>query len=74
MQTRFSNNDAVYKTFLEILNMYRKGNKLITEVYKEVTSKHLFCLVSFSCCSVPFFLVRSASALRRYHTCLLQFH
>jgi paired amphipathic helix protein Sin3a len=38
LQTRFSNNDTVYKTFLEILNMYRKGNKMITDVYKEVSS------------------------------------
>ena len=35
-QTRFSNDERVYKAFLEILNMYRKGQKTITNVYEEV--------------------------------------
>lgn len=36
LQTRFQHDDNVYKSFLEILNMYRKEHKSITEVYQEV--------------------------------------
>ena len=36
MQTRFQGDDHVYKSFLDILNMYRKENKSIDEVYDEV--------------------------------------
>lgn len=36
MQTRFSTDEKVYKAFLEILNMYRKGMKTINNVYEEV--------------------------------------
>eukprot|EP00882_Tetradesmus_deserticola_P013929 GHRQ01014796.1.p4 GENE.GHRQ01014796.1~~GHRQ01014796.1.p4 ORF type:complete len:108 (+),score=40.61 GHRQ01014796.1:940-1263(+) len=36
MQTRFASDERVYKAFLEILNMYRKGQKTITNVYDEV--------------------------------------
>jgi hypothetical protein len=36
MQSRFANDERVYKAFLEILNMYRKGQKSITQVYDEV--------------------------------------
>lgn len=36
LQTRFQGDDHVYKSFLDILNMYRKENKSITEVYQEV--------------------------------------
>ena len=32
----FQNNERVYKAFLEILNMYRKEEKSISEVYEEV--------------------------------------
>lgn len=32
IKTRFSDDERVYKAFLEILNMYRKGQKTITEV------------------------------------------
>jgi paired amphipathic helix protein Sin3a len=38
IKTRFQHNELVYKSFLEILNMYRKDNKDITEVYNEVMS------------------------------------
>lgn len=38
LQTRFQHDDNVYKSFLEILNMYRKEHKSITEVYQEVPS------------------------------------
>jgi len=38
MQNRFQGNDRVYKTFLDILNMYRKELKPITAVYQEVRS------------------------------------
>ncbi|KAK9865821.1 hypothetical protein WJX84_003538 [Apatococcus fuscideae] len=36
IKTRFANDERVYKAFLEILNMYRKGQKNITNVYEEV--------------------------------------
>lgn len=36
MQTRFEGDNHVYKSFLEILNLYRKENKSISEVYREV--------------------------------------
>ncbi|KAF5839292.1 hypothetical protein DUNSADRAFT_1165 [Dunaliella salina] len=36
IKTRFSNDERVYKAFLEILNMYRKGQKTISQVYDEV--------------------------------------
>ncbi|RAL40892.1 hypothetical protein DM860_008590 [Cuscuta australis] len=36
IKKRFQDEDHVYKSFLDILNMYRKDNKSITEVYKEV--------------------------------------
>ncbi|KDD75246.1 hypothetical protein H632_c788p1, partial [Helicosporidium sp. ATCC 50920] len=36
IKTRFANDERVYKAFLEILNMYRKGMKNIASVYEEV--------------------------------------
>eukprot|EP00268_Persea_americana_P032753 TRINITY_DN322_c0_g1_i5.p1 TRINITY_DN322_c0_g1~~TRINITY_DN322_c0_g1_i5.p1 ORF type:complete len:1449 (+),score=328.48 TRINITY_DN322_c0_g1_i5:313-4659(+) len=36
IKTRFQDNEHVYKSFLDILNMYRKDNKSINEVYQEV--------------------------------------
>ncbi|KAL1218966.1 Paired amphipathic helix protein Sin3-like 3 [Cardamine amara subsp. amara] len=36
IKTRFQGDDRVYKSFLDILNMYRKDSKSITEVYQEV--------------------------------------
>jgi paired amphipathic helix protein Sin3a len=38
IKARFQTNEQVYKSFLEILNMYRKGSKNITEVYQEVAT------------------------------------
>lgn len=38
IKTRFQGDDHVYKSFLDILNMYRKENKSITEVYEEVAA------------------------------------
>nr|AAN74748.1 hypothetical protein [Marchantia polymorpha] len=38
VKTRFSADEHVYKAFLEILNMYRKGNKPISEMYQEVAT------------------------------------
>ena len=35
---RFAHDERVYKAFLEILNMYRKGQKTINQVYEEVQS------------------------------------
>ncbi|KAI3474840.1 hypothetical protein Pfo_030151 [Paulownia fortunei] len=37
-QNVFQNDDHVYKSFLDILNMYRKEHKGITEVYQEVAA------------------------------------
>lgn len=36
IKTRFQNDEQVYKNFLDILNMYRQGNKSIDVVYGEV--------------------------------------
>jgi len=36
IKTRFYSDERVYKAFLEILNMYRKGQKTISQVYEEV--------------------------------------
>ncbi|MCE2055418.1 hypothetical protein HAX54_042548 [Datura stramonium] len=36
IKKRFQNDDHVYKSFLDILNMYRKEHKEINEVYQEV--------------------------------------
>ncbi|ERN01712.1 hypothetical protein AMTRI_Chr10g229680 [Amborella trichopoda] len=36
IKTRFQYDEQVYKSFLEILNLYRKRNKSINEVYQEV--------------------------------------
>ncbi|GLU03025.1 hypothetical protein SLE2022_202450 [Rubroshorea leprosula] len=38
IKTRFQGDDRVYKSFLDILNMYRKENKSISEVYQEVAT------------------------------------
>ncbi|XP_047320078.1 paired amphipathic helix protein Sin3-like 4 [Impatiens glandulifera] len=36
IKARFEGDDHVYKSFLDVLNMYRNDNKSITEVYQEV--------------------------------------
>ena len=41
VQTRFATDERVYKAFLEILNMYRKGQKTISNVYEEVGPRPL---------------------------------
>ncbi|URD83882.1 Paired amphipathic helix protein [Musa troglodytarum] len=38
IKNRFQNDDHVYKTFLDILNMYRREDKSIHEVYQEVAA------------------------------------
>ncbi|KAJ0229578.1 Paired amphipathic helix protein Sin3-like 2 [Hirschfeldia incana] len=38
IKKRFQHSEDVYKSFLEILNMYRKDDKDITEVYNEVST------------------------------------
>ncbi|KAJ4912071.1 Paired amphipathic helix protein Sin3-like 2 [Raphanus sativus] len=38
IKRRFQHSEDVYKSFLEILNMYRKDDKDITEVYNEVST------------------------------------
>ncbi|XP_044489130.1 paired amphipathic helix protein Sin3-like 4 isoform X2 [Mangifera indica] len=65
IKTRFQGDDHVYKSFLDILNMYRKENKLITEVYQEVASlfqDHPDLLVEFT----HFLPDSSASASTQY--------
>ena len=37
-QTRFIADERVYKSFLEILNLYRKGQKSIKQVYSQVST------------------------------------
>lgn len=36
LQDRFENDEYVYKKFIDILNMYRRGNMQIQDVYEEV--------------------------------------
>ncbi|XP_010532951.1 PREDICTED: paired amphipathic helix protein Sin3-like 3 isoform X2 [Tarenaya hassleriana] len=51
IKTRFQGDDRVYRSFLDILNMYRKENKSITEVYQEVATlfrDHHDLLVEFT--------------------------
>ncbi|KAL3501265.1 hypothetical protein ACH5RR_035714 [Cinchona calisaya] len=51
IKTRFQGDDQLYKSFLDILNMYRKENKKITEVYEEVAAlfrDHSDLLVEFT--------------------------
>ena len=43
LQIRFASDERVYKAFLEILNMYRKGTKTIGNVYEEVRRDHANC-------------------------------
>ncbi|XP_020097203.1 paired amphipathic helix protein Sin3-like 4 [Ananas comosus] len=38
IKNRFQNDDHVYKSFLDVLYMYRKDNKSIHEVYQEVAT------------------------------------
>ncbi|XP_064952006.1 paired amphipathic helix protein Sin3-like 3 [Musa acuminata AAA Group] len=38
IKSRFQNDEHVYKSFLDILNMYRRENKPIREVYEEVAA------------------------------------
>ncbi|XP_051117485.1 paired amphipathic helix protein Sin3-like 2 isoform X2 [Andrographis paniculata] len=38
IKKRFQNDDRVYKSFLDILNMYREEHKSITEVFQEVAT------------------------------------
>ncbi|KZV47993.1 hypothetical protein F511_32684 [Dorcoceras hygrometricum] len=51
IKARFQGDDHVYKAFLDILNMYKKDNKSITEVYQEVSvlfRGHADLLVEFT--------------------------
>ncbi|KAI3452783.1 hypothetical protein Pfo_009446 [Paulownia fortunei] len=51
IKTKFQGDDHVYNAFLDILNMYRKDNKSITEVYQEVSvlfQDHADLLVEFT--------------------------
>jgi paired amphipathic helix protein Sin3a len=62
----FSNDERVYKAFLEILNQYRKGQKTIQSVYEEVAllfRNHADLLNEFS-----YFLPDAAPAQQRRQT------
>ena len=48
LQTQFATDERVYKAFLEILNMYRKGQKNISNVYDEVCNSRQLCLILLS--------------------------
>ena len=48
-QTRFIADERVYKSFLEILNLYRKGQKSIKQVYSQVSTSP----TSRTCSSSP---------------------
>ncbi|XP_051122628.1 paired amphipathic helix protein Sin3-like 5 [Andrographis paniculata] len=51
IKARFQGHDHIYKSFLEILNMYRRDNKSISEVYQEVEvlfREHHDLLVEFT--------------------------
>ncbi|CAH8362543.1 unnamed protein product [Eruca vesicaria subsp. sativa] len=37
IKARFGSDDRAYKKFLDILNMYRKQSKSISDLYQEVT-------------------------------------
>ncbi|CAN1852663.1 Paired amphipathic helix protein Sin3-like 4 [Linum perenne] len=65
IKTRFEGDDHVYKAFLDILNMYRKENKSIREVYQEVAAlfkDHHDLLVEFA----HFLPYKSPSAATHY--------
>ena len=53
-QFRFQHDETVYKAFLEILNMYRKGSKSISEVYKEVCCIYFTIVLCSIKCSTRF--------------------
>ena len=46
LQKRFQSDEHVYKSFLDILNMYRKEHKDINAVYDEV--KHIILVILLS--------------------------
>jgi histone deacetylase complex regulatory component SIN3 len=52
IKDRFKNDEHVYKNFLEILNQYRKSQKVIGEVYNQVLS-------ACSCIARPFLALLS---------------
>ncbi|KAG1680591.1 hypothetical protein FOA52_015039 [Chlamydomonas sp. UWO 241] len=62
IKQRFASDDRVYKAFLEILNMYRKGHKSIHVVYNEVAllfKQHIDLLEEFT------FFLPDAQAVHR---------
>lgn len=59
-QARFQDDDHVYKSFLDILNMYRKENKAINDVYQEVC---VFVIVG-QICKVCLFFFSISSSMR----------
>jgi hypothetical protein len=44
IKDRFKSDELVYKNFLEILNQYRKSQKVIGEVYNQVSSTNFLNL------------------------------
>jgi hypothetical protein len=58
LQKRFQNDEHVYKSFLDILNMYRKEHKEIGEVYSEVICLVLYTFSTLSFFSLNFFWLK----------------
>lgn len=86
LQARFENDEQVYKSFLNILNMYRKGSKSIHEVYEEVCTMntinnfttttiyfyHMDVIVSNFFCRYLFYSIDIKICLMSSHTfCLI---
>ncbi|PWA44006.1 SIN3-like 2 [Artemisia annua] len=70
IKKRFQNDDHVYKSFLDILNMYRKEHKGINEVYQEVATlfdNHPDLLDEFTR-----FLPDASAAASAHHASLLR--
>jgi len=75
LQTRFATDERVYKAFLEILNMYRKGQKNISNVYDEVRCMHLCTAAKASLALITdlnAMLAMQVALLFRSHDDLLQ--
>lgn len=76
-QTRFATDERVYKAFLEILNMYRKGQKNISNVYDEVMLRHQEVRPRHTCSrhgqlSLMYHCLMQVALLFRSHDDLLQ--
>ena len=73
MQKRFQSDDHVYKSFLDILNMYRKEHKGINEVYQEVyLIKAYFDYSSYDCITILSFFIHLFLLSYHWHICRWQ--